>query len=286
MLLVALTLTHAEVVKNTADFFPDINGNVSSITWAHAVNSQALLSAALNDSTMMLEADVLLGTVNDSEVVPIMAHPPNVTSDLSLEEFLKQVLEYNTKSTSSKKGIKLDFKSIDVLESSVFILTNFYSKLNCPLWLNADIFPGPFNTTDTPVDPDRFLNSTKDFQNATLSIGWKTRYGGEIVNASYTDDDITTMMDFVRNNSIIQPITFPVRAGIAAQSIEQIKKLTRGVSNSTLTLWNAKEDPVNIENLRALIKRDKLHLDQLGGTTNVKPIAFMWLALTAFVCLV
>ncbi|KAK4887799.1 hypothetical protein RN001_004070 [Aquatica leii] len=297
LICVALPLSHSTVPKNTADFFPYIKGNLSAIKWAHAVNSQALLKKALNDSTMMLEADVILGTLNnDTATIPIMAHPPSFTSDLSLSDFLEQVLDFNANS-SSKKGIKLDFKTIEVVESSVSILKDLYPKINCPLWFNADILPGPLNTTDTPVDPERFINSTKSFENATLSIGWKTRYGGDIKNASYTQDDINNMIEFVQNNSITQLITFPVRAGIAAQSIDQLKKLTENVHNSTLTLWNGIGDAVDVKNLRVLIKdvglkrvyvdlpddlKDQLRLDQLGGGSNIKPLTALSVILIAF----
>lgn len=41
---------------------------------------------------MMIEADVNLGKVHNSkEVLPIMAHPPDVTSDLTLANFLSIV---------------------------------------------------------------------------------------------------------------------------------------------------------------------------------------------------
>ena len=46
--------------------------------------------------TMMLEADVSLGTLigQSGELpYPIMAHPPETTSDLSLEMFLEGVLQ-------------------------------------------------------------------------------------------------------------------------------------------------------------------------------------------------
>ena len=65
----------------------------------------------------MLEADVLLrgqGT-DEQQAVPILAHPPAVDSDLSLQEFLHWV-------HPSGKGIKLDFKYIQVVETSLLIL--------------------------------------------------------------------------------------------------------------------------------------------------------------------
>ena len=44
---------------------------------------------------MMLEADVNLGHVFRSrgELVPIMAHPPDINSDLSFKEYVRIVVE-------------------------------------------------------------------------------------------------------------------------------------------------------------------------------------------------
>ena len=69
----------------------------------------------------MLEADVS----QQADGTPIMAHPPSTDSDLSLVQFLKGAL-------NSRKGIKLDFKSTDVLEPSLKILLEQTSQqLEC-----------------------------------------------------------------------------------------------------------------------------------------------------------
>ena len=86
---------------------------------------------------MMIEADVSLGAENE----PIMAHAPANTSDLSLEQFLESVLA--STQSGEKKGIKLDFKFLDVVEPSLVMLDNLRDKLNFPVWLNADILKGP-----------------------------------------------------------------------------------------------------------------------------------------------
>jgi hypothetical protein len=65
---------------------------------------------------MMIEADVSMGTVTGREGIflPIMAHPPFKSSDLSLEEFLDITLN-----SRSPKGIKLDFKDMEAVEMSL-----------------------------------------------------------------------------------------------------------------------------------------------------------------------
>lgn len=49
----------------------------------------------------MLEADVVMRAAEPKE--PIMAHPPDTDSDITLREWLEEVKDH-------QKGIKLDFK--------------------------------------------------------------------------------------------------------------------------------------------------------------------------------
>jgi len=84
---------------------------------------------------MMLEADVLLGTVigGGSEKVPIMAHPPDLESDLSLQQFLDQVLLANT--NGKRKGIKLDFKALEVVPLALEMLGQIASQVSISMLL-------------------------------------------------------------------------------------------------------------------------------------------------------
>lgn len=72
------------------------------------------LALLFKDDIMMLEADV---TIAPNSTTPIMAHPPAISSDLTLEEFLSKVIANN-----ASKGIKLDFKSIEAFNASKPIL--------------------------------------------------------------------------------------------------------------------------------------------------------------------
>lgn len=49
----------------------------------------------------MIEADIIMRGLDPKE--PIMAHPPDTDSDITLKEWLEGVKTHN-------KGIKLDFK--------------------------------------------------------------------------------------------------------------------------------------------------------------------------------
>lgn len=85
----------------------------------------------------MLEADVnLLPGKNNT---PMMAHKPNESSDLSLDEFLKTIVE-----KKGKQGIKLDFKSIDAFNASLPVLNIYRSKVS------FFFFSSHFHTLFTP----------------------------------------------------------------------------------------------------------------------------------------
>jgi hypothetical protein len=78
---------------------------------------------------MMLEADVVLGTLKggSGDLIPVMAHPPDNTSDLSLDGFLTEVVTYTQ--TGHRCGIKLDFKTVEVLAPSLTILQRHEHKV-------------------------------------------------------------------------------------------------------------------------------------------------------------
>lgn len=70
---------------NPAEFFAAAAAaDGLNVTWAHAVNSRANLAAALNSNVMMIESDVICGYSG----IPLMAHPPAVDSDLTLQQWI------------------------------------------------------------------------------------------------------------------------------------------------------------------------------------------------------
>ncbi|XP_011144690.1 protein FAM151B isoform X2 [Harpegnathos saltator] len=252
------------------NFFPDVKGNLTKIVWAHAVNSKAELEAALSsDDIMMLEADVVLGKLNETDnssiaEIPIMAHPPSKESDLSLEEFLNSTIQNN-----GTKGIKLDFKTIQAFEKSRPILTKLRANLKFPVFINADIFSGSVNATAIPVNAKDFLEgAVETIPECTLSVGWTTRYGKEynITEGRYTPEQIKMMTDVLAEKQIKQSVTYPVRAGLAANDIETVKVLLKNTTsdNATLTIWSSEGDSVNVAQLSKLIQDvgiDKVYVD-------------------------
>ncbi|KAK4023391.1 protein FAM151B isoform X1 [Daphnia magna] len=263
-------------IPSVAKFFPQIQSDLSRVKWGHGVNSRGQLFQSLQGNDMMIEADVSMGTITGREgkFLPIMAHPPFKTSDLSLEEFLDIAL-----SSRSPKGIKLDFKEMEAVEVSLMIIKSRANKIRVPLWINGDIIQGPVNATTKPLDARRFLNLTKRyFPDAVLSVGWTTRYGPDISSwplqiineGSYTMDHMIQLRDALKAAQIRQPVTFPIRAGLSTtpESQRSILWLLEQIEGSTLTLWSGPFDTVDLPGLMKLIKNigtKKIYIDVSSG---------------------
>ena len=152
--------------------------------WAHATNSRDKLNDALaNPLVTAIEADLLMGTdhsdteqhrvVNrnreEKRRVPIMAHPPEDSSDLSLDTFLRQVTkekrpaspQLGNKRRYLEKHIKLDFKDIATVEPAL----KLFKELDVcvqerTIFLNADVLPGPGRSPmDVSVSADHFIET-------------------------------------------------------------------------------------------------------------------------------
>ena len=228
--------------------------DAKDISWAHAVNSKTKLNRYLKTTIMMFEADVIM-RYNRNDTEPVMAHPPANNSDLTLSEFLHAL-------KSTRKGIKLDFKSIMAVEPAMRVLDSVYGSTDKPLWLNADIFKGPGSDSGSnpPVDANDFVTiCTTTYPNATLSLGWTTEWRDGSTNTGYTKAMVEEMEIICRN--LTQIVTFPIRAIYARQSWGPLKWLLDTIPRYTLTIWSGKEDDVNVEDLVWLTKQiDKRRL--------------------------
>ncbi|KAL7850928.1 hypothetical protein AOLI_G00212840 [Acnodon oligacanthus] len=208
-------------------------------TWYHAANSKAEMSKALQSGVMILEADVNVeghNTVNETNI-PIMAHPPDVYSDNTLEEWLEAVLK-------SKKGVKLDFKSLQSVEPSLDLLRiKNQTGINRPVWINADILPGPNVPSFWPVvNATRFLDLIqKKFPDVTISPGWKVLYIPLFPNVTYTQAMVEEMYDTVKH--VPQKITFPVLAVMGKNGWPHLSWLLSQSSRFSLTLWQGEDNP-------------------------------------------
>ncbi|KAB0353616.1 hypothetical protein FD755_023682 [Muntiacus reevesi] len=216
------------------------------VTWYHAANSKEQMKAALRSNVMVLEADITiegLGTVNETGV-PIMAHPPAVYSDNTLEQWLEAVL------ASSQKGIKLDFKSIKAVGSSLDLLRRLTEegKVRRPVWINADILRGPNMVRSTEVNATQFLALVQEkYPNTTLSPGWTTLYLPLFPNGTYTQTMMEKMEELV--GALPQKVTFPVRAVMVRAAWPQFSWLLGQSDRYSLTMWQSASDPVSVDDL-------------------------------------
>ncbi|XP_061907022.1 protein FAM151B isoform X3 [Entelurus aequoreus] len=114
--------------KSVKDMFPD-----SEIARQYS-NGRTKATQIVKGPTHMIEADILMRGSDPKE--PIMAHPPDTDSDITLKEWLERVRLHN-------KGVKLDFKSLEAVSLSASMLQKVLSQVRVPVWVNADILPGP-----------------------------------------------------------------------------------------------------------------------------------------------
>ncbi|XP_032695690.1 protein FAM151A [Lontra canadensis] len=216
------------------------------VTWYHAANSRKEMEAALRGNTMVLEADVTvegLNTVNETGV-PIMAHPPAIYSDNTLQQWLETVL------ASSQKGIKLDFKSIKAVGLSLDLLRQLTEdgRVRRPVWINADILRGPNVPISVEVNASRFLALVQEkYPEATLSPGWTTFYVPMFPNMTYTRAMVERMQGLV--GALPQRVTFPVRAVMVRAAWPHFSWLLGQSKRYSLTLWQGASDPVSVDDL-------------------------------------
>ncbi|XP_051038922.1 protein FAM151B [Phodopus roborovskii] len=212
----------------------------AEIIWYHAANHKFQMHEALRSAAHMIEADVLLPSDGSEHGQPIMAHPPETNSDNTLQEWLAEVMKSN-------KGIKLDFKSLEAARASMLFLDNVKHHLQCPVWMNADILPGP-NGSSKVVDAKAFLDTvTSFFPDVTFSLGWTTGWHPEKVNEGYSWTMVKEM-DYICSG-LTQPVTFPVRAALVRQSCSQLLWLLKKSNRYSLTVWTGKDDSYPTEDL-------------------------------------
>lgn len=194
-------------------------------TWAHSVCDRHTLANILSEQKVTaIETDILMGSfvdhdeipvanVNFEERIPIMAHPPSRSSNLTPDIFFDMVFRCQDKAPH----IKLDFKEIDTVQSVLGSLMDSYSKhcmddLNLDeklcVYLNADVLAGPgMQNESAKVDAEDFMNICSDiilkYQTSNLvwafSLGWRTdprAYGN-----GYEDNHVDEMLDLIKKHS-------------------------------------------------------------------------------------
>ncbi|XP_076587840.1 protein FAM151B [Chaetodon auriga] len=221
-------MRHGEIKKRDA----------AEVRWSHAVNSRSRLTEALTGATHVMEADIIMRGHDPKE--PIMAHPPDTDSDITLKEWLEGVKAQN-------KGIKLDFKSLEAVSPSMALLEEVLAEPSRPVWVNADILSGPGGQA-TPLEPQAFLSAVRTLPTHTvLSLGWTTGWTAGTDNPGYSWDMVHMMEEICR--PLKHPVTFPVRAALLAQSLSQLTWLLQQSDRYTLTVWTGQNDKFTLEDL-------------------------------------
>lgn len=129
------------------------------------------------------------------------------------------------------------------------------------VWLNADIVTGPGKTDGDQVDAKQFFAAVlaaTGLVNQTLSIGWTTDLGKDKLN--YTQEHVDAMVSALEDGKIPAgyPVTFPVRAALAAESKETLHNLYEKVSKvreTTFTIWSGNNDTVDAAKLQEFINK-------------------------------
>ncbi|XP_023418319.1 protein FAM151A [Cavia porcellus] len=236
-------------------------GQVSSpdgllVTWSHGANSRTEMEEGLSSDSMVLEADVNiegLGTASETGI-PIMAHPPAIYSDNTLQHWLQTVL------THSQKGIKLDFKSLKAVGPSLDLLRQLTDagRVQRPVWVNADILRGPNNAISIPVNATQFLALVQEkYPRTTLSVGWTTLYAAPLLTGPYTRAMLEEMQALV--GTMPQKVTFPVRAVMVRRAWPHFSWLLDQSDRYTLTLWQGTTDPVSVDDLLYIRDNTEAH---------------------------
>ncbi|XP_066510746.1 protein FAM151B-like isoform X2 [Hoplias malabaricus] len=234
--------------------------DAADINWYHAANSKDKIKEAVQGPAQMIEADVLLRGHDPEE--PIMAHPPQTDSDITLREWLSTV-------ANSDKGIKLDFKSLAALEPSMALLDEARSQLKGPVWINADILPGPGGQA-TPLDVESFLQAVAlRAEGEVFSLGWTTGWFPDTDNPGYSWEMVQQMEEVCR--PLKQPVTFPVRAALLHRSFPQLQWLLQQSERYTLTVWTGQNDMLNVEDLllyRQNFSKSRIYYDLLESQVS------------------
>ncbi|KAI5938201.1 protein FAM151A isoform X1 [Manis javanica] len=216
------------------------------VTWYHGANSQEEMGAALSSNAMFLEADITiegLNTANETGV-PVMAHPPAIYSDNTLQQWLEAVL------SSSQKGIKLDFKSIKAVGPSLNLLQQLTDdgRVQRPVWINADILQGPNVPISIEINATQFLALVQEkYPEATLSLGWTTFYLPPFLNRTYTRDMVEKMQELA--GPLQQKVNFPLRAVMVRAAWPHFSWLLGQSERYSLTLWQSVTDQVSVDDL-------------------------------------
>jgi len=208
---------------------------------------------------------------------------------------------FSTKSSMTKKGIKLDFKQFSCIEPAITYLRDVDAarRLQGHLWLNADVFAGP-GALLTPLDAREFVRLCAELlPEAVMSLSW----GSSLLSTTrtYTHEMVDRMIELCMSPSVPhllqappaptadgltvvqQPqfktdgdvyltpvatcrhITFAVAAEYALRSSKGLQRLLESVPGASLTLFSGVGsfgvDPPTVQEIIKTYGRTRCFLD-------------------------
>ena len=193
--------------------------------------------------------DILL----DGTGIPVAAHPPSVTSDLTCEALVARFVDLalqprkeEPKGEASRPlplGLKLDFKDPLAVEPCLRLLQEAVARAGWrwthPIWLNADIFTGP-GGQPSKFDAEQFLLQvhSSSLPNTSLSLGWTTGWSVWtcVGMHGYSSEHVENALGSLAKLERPMPVTWAVRLPIIAQTSQTlVRRLTE--KDRTLTCW-------------------------------------------------
>ncbi|XP_059166947.1 uncharacterized protein LOC131949177 [Physella acuta] len=227
----------------------DVNRDASKVRWEREANSRQAVKAAVNNEKVhMISGDVILkdhGT-KSQKLVPIMAKPSSPTSDITLKEWLQEV-------RSGTKGIRLHFHSMESVEISIQILSDFHKQnpIKFPVWLHANVLRGPHGE-EAVIDHNRFIRAIqRQFPKCTISLGWTTGTHTDLTQSAYEWQMVWDMLHLVQEFEFeeYQQIIFQARLSLIHNSVPQLKWICDNVKQSKLMIWHEDGDVVVNEDI-------------------------------------
>ena len=297
---------HVHIMKEEYIHTPFQSFHLDDV-WAHAVNSKKLLKEVMeqNDVTS-LEVDVRYGVLKVSSTsqsfhlrhdthnnkIPICAHPPLQSSDLSLEDLIDVVNLHNYNAAHSEqrqnavKVLKLDLKDLNVIEPAMEVLNRKYDPSQTyTVLLNADILSEPGTRYKSPrIEGHDFLGTVQHIINSNgfnqhlkeatyLSVGWSALFA---TFDRYTMKDVNELYLLLKEYDLHdKPIQIQANARLVMKDPAPFDYLMEELMpQSCLLMWRSKEGevPLNPYRVKSIMehfkKRDTLDRVGLDGESS------------------
>ncbi|CAJ1944479.1 unnamed protein product [Cylindrotheca closterium] len=250
-------------------------------SWSHSTCTIDTLKNALSDDSITaIESDILMGTVVESSdpssqsstSQPIMAHPPDTTSDLSFEKFIKLSLD---EGGQLKKHLKLDIKEAECIGPILTALKKRPIAKDSPriIYFNADILPGPAVRSSKCIEANMFIEKCLKFiqqdgnpQNYAFSLGWKTDCRSFF---GYTPTDVAAMQELMEQHQLSEKslgVVLAVNARVLAKRVGCFDELLKSFPSCQLLIWTGTGEPAISSFLLQYLKG---HYESIGYSGRV-----------------